>query len=127
MAYAGIQTMLLSYKMQKSDKEFELMQITNERAQATKQSGALSENYEAKKAEIKEQYSEDDPEYETQIDQLDDDFNADLAEISSWEDDLQQKESDCNTQISMLDGYITSWSKALQNGIKSSHSYGAQQ
>lgn len=126
MAYAGIQTMLLSYKMQKSDKEFELMQITNQRTQATKQSGALSEDYQAKKAELKEQYSTDDPEYEAQIDELDDSYNTDLAEIASWENDLQQKESDCNTQIKMLDGYITTWTSALQNGIKNAHTYGQQ-
>lgn len=128
MAYAGIQTMLLSYKMQKSDKEFELMQITNKRSQATKDSSALSENYEAKKAELKEQYAEDDPDYYNEaIDKLDDDYNLDLADIADWEDELQQKESNCNTQIKLLDGYITTWTSALQNGIKNAHTYGAQQ
>lgn len=122
MAYAGIQTMLLAYKMQKSDKEFELMQITNQRAQATKDSGALAENYEAKKAEL----DKDDPDYETQVDELDDKYNLELSDIAAWEDELQQKESNCNTQISLLDGYINTWTSALQSNIKTSHTYGNQ-
>ncbi len=122
MAYAGIQTMLLAYKMQKSDKEFELMQITNQRSQATKDSSALSENYEAKKAEL----DKDDPDYESQVDELDDQYNLELSDIAAWEDELQQKESNCNTQISLLDGYINTWTSALQSNIKTSHTYGAQ-
>lgn len=122
MAYAGIQTMLLAYKMQKSDKEFELMQITNQRSQATKDSSALSENYEAKKAEL----DKDDPDYESQVDELDDQYNLELSDIAAWEDELQQKESNCNTQISLLNGYINTWTSALQSNVKTSHTYGAQ-
>ena len=36
MAYAGIQTMLLAYKMRKSDKEFEATQIAQQLYNATK-------------------------------------------------------------------------------------------
>ena len=123
MAYAGIQTMLLAYKMQKSDKEFELMQITNKMASATKDSSALSENRDAKISEV----SKDDPNYETIIDKIDKEYNNDLADIAAWEDELQQQQSNCNTQISMLDGYINTWQQALQTNIAKAHTYGVQQ
>ena len=123
MAYAGIQTMLLAYKMQKSDKEFELMQITNQMASATKDSSALSENRDAKISEV----SQDDPNYNEIIDEIDKEYNDNLADIAAWEDELQQKQSNCNTQISMLDGYINTWQQALQTNIAKSHTYGVQQ
>ncbi len=122
MAYAGIQTMLLAYKMQKCDKEFELMQISNDLASATKQMGEVSEAFE----EVKSGLDKDDPDYEAQIDALDDEYNNQLAEIAAWEDELQQKESNCNTQISLLSGYIESWQSALQSNIAKAHQYGAQ-
>ena len=123
MAYAGIQTMLLAYKMQKSDKEFQLMQITNQLTAATKDSSALSENRDAKLSEL----SKDDPNYEEYVDEIDKEYEYDLAEIAAWEDELQQKQSDCNTQISLLDGYINTWTTALQQNIAKGHTYGAQQ
>ena len=123
MAYAGIQTMLLAYKMQKSDKEFQLMQITNQLTDATKDSSALSENRDAKLSEL----SKDDPNYEAYVDEIDKEYKYDLAEIAAWEDELQQKQSDCNTQISLLDGYINTWTTALQQNIAKGHTYGAQQ
>ena len=120
MAYAGIQTMLLAYKMQKSDKEFQLMQITNQLTAATKDSSALSENRDAKLSEL----SKDDPNYEAYVDEIDEEYKNDLADIAAWEDELQQKQSDCNTQISLLDGYINTWQSALQQNIGKSHKYG---
>lgn len=120
MAYAGIQTMLLAYKMQKSDKEFQLMQITNQLTAATKDSSALSENRDAKLSEL----SKDDPNYEAYVDEIDEEYKNDLADIAAWEDELQQKQSDCNTQISLLDGYINTWTTALQQNIGKSHKYG---
>lgn len=122
MAYAGIQTMLLAYKMRKCDKEFELMQISNDLAQATKEMGQVAEAFE----EVKSELDEDSPDYQDQIDALDDEYNTQLADIASWEDELQQKESNCNTEISMLSGYIESWQSALQTNVSKSHTYGAQ-
>lgn len=122
MAYAGIQTMLLAYKMRKCDKEFELMQISNDLALATKQQGQVAEAFE----EVKSDLDKDDPDYEAQVDALDDEYNSQLAEIAAWEDELQQKESNCNTEISMLSGYIETWQSALQSNVTKAHTYGAQ-
>ena len=62
MAYAGIQTMLLAYKMRKSDKEFELSQIANKLEVYTRNSTSINDLYAAKKTEAAEQYGKDTPE-----------------------------------------------------------------
>ena len=100
MAYVGIQTMLLAYKMRKSDKEFELMQITQDKLSATKQSTELYEGLNAQ-------------------------YNNDLADIAAWENELEQKEQNAQSEISYLNGYINSWQSALSEGIKKAHNYGA--
>lgn len=123
MAYAGIQTMLLAYKMQKSDQEFKLMQITNDMTTASRDTRSLDENRQAKMNEL----SKDDPDYETKVDEIDAEYNMDLAEIASWEDELQQEQSNCNTQIKLLDGYINTWQAALQQNVAKAHQYGVTQ
>lgn len=122
MAYAGIQTMLLAYKMRKSDKEFEATQIAQKLYNATKDSSALSEwrNQELSKL------SEDDPDYDSQVDEIENQYNTDLKDIASWEDDLEQQKSDAETEIKELDGYISSWEQALQTNVQKAHTYGPQ-
>lgn len=122
MAYAGIQTMLLAYKMRKSDKEFEATQIAQQLYNATKESSSLSEWRDQELGQL----SEDDPNYDAQVDGVENKYNEDLKDIATWEDELEQEKSNCETEIKQLDGYISSWEQALQTNIQKAHTYGAQ-
>ncbi len=122
MAYAGIQTMLLAYKMRKSDKEFEATQIAQKLLTATKDSTSLTEWREQELAKI----SEDDPNYDTAVDEIEGQYKLDLKDVAEWEDELEQQQSNCETEIKQLDGYISSWEQALQTNVQKAHTYGAQ-
>ena len=122
MAYAGIQTMLLAYKMRKSDKEFEATQIAQQLYTAIKDSSSLGEWRDQELSKL----SEDDPDYDTQVDEIENQYNEDLKDIAAWEDELEQQKSNCETEIKQLDGYISSWQSALTSNIQKSHTYGAQ-
>ena len=122
MAYAGIQTMLLAYKMRKSDKEFEATQIAQKLLTATKDSTSLTEWREQELAKI----SEDDPNYDTAVDEIESQYKLDLKDVAEWEDELEQQQSNCETEIKQLDGYISSWEQALQTKVQKAHTYGAQ-
>mgnify|MGYP004530685437 FL=1 len=122
MAYAGIQTMLLAYKMRKSDKEFEATQIAQQLYNTTKDSSSLSEWRDQELGKI----SEDDPNYDAQVDGVEEKYNKELKDIAKWEDELEQQKSNCETEIKQLDGYISSWEQALQTNIQKAHTYGAQ-
>lgn len=127
MAYAGIQTMLLAYKMRKSDKEFELTQIAHTYYNATKDSSSLSEWRDQEIAKLDQELSDDDPQYDTRMDEIENDYNDMLKDIAAQETKLQQQQSDCETEIKQLDGYISSWQQALQTNIATAHTYGATQ
>ncbi len=122
MAYAGIQTMLLAYKMRKSDKEFEATQIAQKLLTATQDSTSLTEWREQELAKI----SEDDPNYDTAVDEIESQYKLDLKDVAEWEDELEQQQSNCETEIKQLDGYISSWEQALQTNVQKAHTYGAQ-
>ena len=68
----------------------------------------------------------DNPNYDNDVEALKESYKDDLAEIEAWEEELEQQKSDCETEISMLKGYIDSWQTALQSNIQKSHTYGAQ-
>lgn len=120
MGYAGIQTMLLTYKMRKADKEFELAQISNNYTQAVSESNSLNDELKQMKTSL----DSTDDDYGYQLEQLDEIYGDKLADVAAWEDELQQRQSNCETEISQLDGYINSWEKALQTNIQKAHSYG---
>ncbi|MGN1124976.1 MAG: hypothetical protein ACI4SM_02200 [Candidatus Gastranaerophilaceae bacterium] len=122
MGYAGIQTMLLTYKMQKSDKEFQLSELAHNISVATRNSNSLSEWYNTELSGL----DKDDAGYEDSLNALDKEYKDQLAEIAAWEEELDQKKSNCETQISLLDGYINSSTSALQSNIQKAHTYGPQ-
>ena len=122
MAYVGIQTMLLAYKMQKTDKEAQLAEISQKLLVEQRKSNAASDDYTQSKAEL----DKDDPNYDNDVEALKESYKDDLAEIEAWEEELEQQKSDCETEISMLKGYIDSWQTALQSNIQKSHTNGAQ-
>lgn len=120
MAYAGIQTLLLTYKMQKADKEFELGQVTNKYTRITRESKEVNNEIEAAKAAL----DTSDEDYVSQARAIDEQYSDALAEFANMEDELQQKQSNLNTEIKQLDGYIESWQGALSTNIQKTHSYG---
>ncbi len=125
MAYAGIQTLLLTYKMQKADKEFHLSKVSDEYFKTLKESDACNTQLQKEKNKLMEEY-EDDPEgYTEALEDLDDYYEENiLAEMAAKEELLQQEISNDNTQIKQLDGYINSWTTALQSSIAKTHTYG---
>lgn len=106
--------------MRKADKEFELAEISNKYTQAVSESHAINDELKEVKANL-DSTSDD---YGYQLEELDANYGIELAKIAAMEDELQQQQSDCETEIAQLDGYINSWEKALQTNIQKAHSYG---
>ncbi len=122
MAYAGIQSMLLAYKMRKSDKEFELMQISQKLISETRDKTQMSEDYLNAQAEL----SKDDPNYAEAYEANKNEYEMKLADIAQMEEDLETQKESANTEISFLNEAINNWQEALKTGIQKAHTYGAQ-
>jgi len=123
MAYAGIQTLLLAYKQRLSDKQFEMMQISNERRAVVAKGKEYTTDYSLAKGAL----NPDEVSYGDQLDELDNAYNMDMKEIALMEDELDDRQSNCETEMGYLNGYITSWEAALNQSISKDHTYGAVQ
>ena len=120
MAYAGIQTMLLSYKMQKADTEFHLASVTAKYTAKTRESDNLNEELQKAKNAV----SYDDPNYAARLEYIDNQYSLKLADVADWEEKLQQEMNNDQVEIKQLDGYIESWTAALQTNVTKTHTYG---
>ncbi|MBR1943355.1 hypothetical protein IJ843_06435 [bacterium] len=123
MAYAGIQTLLLAYKQRQSDKQFELMQISNERKAVVAKGKEYTEDYSIAKGAL----NPDDVTYGDDLDDLANAYNMDMKEIALMEDELDDRKSNCETELNYISGYISSWEAALNQSIAKDHTYGATQ
>lgn len=122
MGYVGDMRMVLTYKALKSDEELKATQISQKMLSTTRETNSMNEEREAKLAEL----DKDDPNYDAEVDKIEDDYKDMLADLATYEDDLEQQKSNCETKIKLYDGYITSFQQAEQSKIASSHTYGQQ-
>ncbi len=108
--------------MQKSDKEYNLLQIQNKVTEATSNTRAVQNYYDDKFAEL----NEDSPTYKKDFAELDDEYDTTMAEIATWEEDLEKQQDNCEVEIELLEGNIKTWTSSLQSNVQSSHKYGPQ-
>ena len=126
MAISNIHETLLLYTKQKSlinDKlSTNMMNLLN----SSKQTAENQAKYNDQMDNIYYNYYEDDPEtYELLTEQLEQEHE--LANINSWEQELELEKNNLETQLNEINTFESSWTKLLQTNIKSDFSYGGVQ
>ena len=70
-------------------------------------------------------YYDDDPDtYEVVMEQLENEHELVLANLNSWEQELELEKNNLETQLNEINSYESSWTKLLQTNIKGDFSYG---
>ena len=128
MAISNIHETLLLYTKQKSlinDKlSTNMMNLLN----SSKQTAENQAKYNDQMDNIYYNYYEDDPEtYELLTEQLEQEHDLELANINSWEQELELEKNNLETQLNEINTFESSWTKLLQTNIKSDFSYGGVQ
>lgn len=128
MAISNIHETLLVYTKQKSlinDKlSTNMMNLLN----ASKQTAENQAKYNDNMDNIYYNYYEDDPEtYELLTEQLEQDHELELANLNSWEQELELEKNNLETQLNEISTFEATWTKLLQTNIKSDFSYGGVQ
>ena len=128
MAISNIHETLLLYTKQKSlinDKlSTNMMNLLN----SSKQTAENQAKYNDQMDNIYYNYYEDDPEtYELLTEQLEQEHELELANINSWEQELELEKNNLETQLNERNTFESSWTKLLQTNIKSDFSYGGVQ
>lgn len=128
MAISNIHETLLLYTKQKSlinDKlSTNMMNLLNSSKQTAENQAKYNDNMD----NIYYNYYEDDPEtYELLTEQLEQDHELELANLNSWEQELELEKNNLETQLNEINTFESTWTKLLQTNIKSDFSYGGVQ
>lgn len=125
MAISNIHETLLLYAKQKSlinDKlSSNMMNLLN----SSKQTAEAQAKYNDQMNDIYYNYYEDDPEsYELLTEQCEQEHELTLANLNSWEEELELEKNNLETQLNEINSFESTWTKLLQTNIKGDFSYG---
>ena len=128
MAISNIHETLLLYTKQKSLINEKLSTVMMDMLNSSKQVAENQAKYNDQMNEIYYGYYEDDPEnYELLTEQLQQEHELELANLKSWEQELELEKNNLETKLNEINTFESSWTKLLQTNIKNDFSYGGVQ
>ncbi len=125
MAISNIHETLLLYAKQKALINDKLSTTMMNMLSSTKKTAETQAKYNEQMNDIYYNYYESDPDtYELLTEQYNRQHELDLANLTSWEEELELEKNNLETQLNEITSFESSWTKLLQNNIKSDFSYG---
>ena len=125
MAISNIHETLLLYAKQKALINDKLSTNMMKMLSSTKKTAETQAKYNEQMNDIYYNYYESDPEtYELLTEQYEQQHELDLANLNSWEEELELEKNNLETQLNEITSFESSWTKLLQNNIKNDFSYG---
>lgn len=128
MAISNIHETLLMYTKQKALINDKLSTNMMNTLNASKQNAENQAKYNDQLDKIYYDYYDEDPEtYELLTEQLEQEHELELANLNSWEQELELEKNNLETQLNEISTFESTWTKMLQTNIKSDFSYGGVQ
>lgn len=125
MAISNIHDTLLLYTKQKALINDKLSTNMMDLLNSSKQTAQEQSQYNTKMDNIYYNYYEDDQDtYELLVEQLQQDHELKLANLNSWESELEVEKNNLETQLNEITTFESTWTKLLQTNIKNDFSYG---
>lgn len=125
MAISNIHDTLLLYTKQKALINDKLSTNMMDLLNSSKQTAQEQSLYNTKMDNIYYNYYEDDQDtYELLVEQLQQDHELKLANLNSWESELEVEKNNLETQLNEITTFESTWTKLLQTNIKNDFSYG---
>lgn len=129
MAVATIQKTLLLYKAEEAELTYDMNNIMADRAMAVKKESSLSTETLAQKKPYEEKAKSDSTyakstEYQAALEEIEDNYELKLSDITTWESELDQKKDKLETQLKMMSQYEENCTSELKENIKKDFTYG---
>lgn len=125
MAISNLHETLLMYTKRKSlinrKLSTTMMDILNSSRQVAEEQAKYNDNLN----EFYYTYYDKDPEaYEILVENAENEHELALANLNSWESQLELQKNNLETQLNEITSYESSWTKLLQTNLKNDFSYG---
>ena len=128
MAISNIHETLLMYTRRKALINDQLSSTMMDMLNSSKKVAEEQAKYNEQVNDVYYNYYEDDPDsYELLTEQLEQEHELALANLNSWEQELELEKNNLETQLNEINTFEATWTKLLQTNIKSDFTYGAVQ
>lgn len=121
---ASINGTVDAYISMQDDYTNQLTDIVAQITRASKSSLSLLTTTNEKRANVKKEYKSGTTEYEAAMDDVDNDYQTELAKINAWETDLESQKEQLQMQIQATAGYKDSFQSMVKQGASSDLKYG---
>ena len=128
MAISNLHETLLMYTRRKALINDQLSTTMMNMLNSSKRVAEEQAKYNEQVNDVYYNYYEDDSEaYELLTEQLEQEHELELANLNSWEQELELEKNNLETQLNEINTFEATWTKLLQTNIKSDFSYGVVQ
>ena len=130
MAISNIQETLLMYTKQKAMINEKLSDIMFDMLNASKDSSNIQSKYNTKLQNYYYQYENDtidQTEYQNITEQMEKEREYELANLNSWETELELDKNNYETRLNEVTTFESTWTKLLQTNVKTDFTYGGAQ
>ena len=128
MAISNLHETLLMYTRRKALINDKLSTTMMDMLNSSKKTAEEQAKYNEEVSDVYYNYYEDDPDtYELLTEQLEQEHELALANLNSWEQELELEKNNLETQLNEINTFEATWTKLLQTNIKSDFSYGGVQ
>ncbi len=128
MAISNLHETLLMYTRRKALINDQLSTTMMDMLNSSKRTAEEQAKYNEEVSGVYYNYYENDPDtYELLTEQLEQEHELALANLNSWEQELELEKNNLETQLNEINTFEATWTKLLQTNIKSDFSYGGVQ
>lgn len=140
MAVANLHETLLAYTMRKNQLDLENTQLLSQKTLIMRSQGDVQELQNARKNELRSEYKtlfEGDeelqvkyndyteiPEFETQIEAIEAEIQAQLEELTNWEVEIDAQITTNSTELEEINAYMDSIKSMLSSNVQEDFNYG---
>lgn len=127
MAIAGLQGIINFYISRECDLTNSLSDIMMKITSASRKTASITTQMSDAKNALKEEFGgdTDDVDYQDAKDEMDDYYNVKLADISSWEAELDVQKEEIKTELEMVKNSKESYQAIIKKNIQEDFKYGA--
>lgn len=124
MADANLLDTVNLYTMQQDDLTHQLSDIMESISRTNTKSFSLIQTTNDKRAAVRKQYEAGSAQYDAKMDEIDDQYKASLAEIQTWETELEVQKDQLEDKIKTISGYKESFQSALKQNVQNDYKFG---
>lgn len=140
MAVANLHETLLAYTMRKNQLDLENTQLLSQKTLIMRSQGDVQELQNARKNELRSEYKtlfEGDeelqvkyndyteiPEFETQMEAIEAEIQAQLEELTNWEVEIDAQITTNSTELEEINAYMDSIKSMLSSNVQEDFNYG---